>query len=48
VDTDEVSNEYVEAAGPMMKAEEVLDEEMGATTDLLRMVKKKSKQRFFE
>ena len=33
MDTDEVSNEYVEAAGPMMKAEEVLDEEMGATTD---------------
>jgi hypothetical protein len=32
-DTDEVSDENVEAAGPMMKAGEVFDEEMGATED---------------
>jgi hypothetical protein len=32
-DTDEVRDENVEVAGPMMKAGEVLEEEMGATED---------------
>ena len=39
-----MSNEYVEADGPMMKAEEVLDEEMGATTDTTENGEEKSKQ----
>ena len=30
-DTDEVSDEYVEAAGPIFKAGEVFDKEIGAT-----------------
>ena len=32
-DTDEVSDEYVEAAGPIFKAGEVFDKEIGATED---------------